>query len=150
VATTIGRCSFGIFPSFNVPAIAQVEGPGASLAGFVAFGLLVGLVAWVTTRCIYRFEDLFDRMPGNYYTRHMSGMLLVGLMMYGLVTCPSSIFNQANHYYLEGVGSATIMKFGGGTPPPLWPLTQRPSLSSPTLNHTRCRGRSNRGVDRRR
>src|SRR5271154_3161230 len=44
-ATTIGRCYFGIFPSFNVPAIAQVEGPGASLAGFVIFGLLMGGVA---------------------------------------------------------------------------------------------------------
>jgi len=113
-ATTIGRCYFGIFPSFNVPAIAQVEGPGASLAGFVAFGVLMGFVAWLTTRSIYWFEDLFDRMPGNYYTRHMSGMLLMGLMMYGFITCSAPVFGQPNHYYLEGVGYATIMDILNG------------------------------------
>ena len=26
-------------------------------------------------------EDLFEAMPGNYYTRHALGMLCVGLMM---------------------------------------------------------------------
>src|SRR5271169_1042969 len=85
-ATCIGRIFFGIFPSFNVPAIALVEGPGilfTVLPWFIAFGVLMGFVAWLTTRGIYWFEDLFDRMPGNYYTRHTSGMLLVGLMMYG-------------------------------------------------------------------
>jgi CIC family chloride channel protein len=48
-------------------------------------------------------------MPGNYYTRHMTGMLLVGLMMYGFMTYSNSSFGQPNHYYLEGVGYATIM-----------------------------------------
>jgi hypothetical protein len=33
---------------------------------FVAFGVLTGCVAWLTTSGIYWFEDLFDRMPGNY------------------------------------------------------------------------------------
>jgi CIC family chloride channel protein len=113
-ATTIGRCYFGIFPSFNVPAIAQVEGAGASLVGFVVFGLLMGIVAWLTTRSIYWFEDLFDRMPGNYYTRHMTGMLLVGLMMYGLMIFSMPRFGQPNHYYLEGVGYATIMDILNG------------------------------------
>src|SRR5208283_1411556 len=52
-ATCIGRTFFGIFPSFNVPAIALVEGPGAPLSvlpWFVAFGVLMGCVAWLTTR----------------------------------------------------------------------------------------------------
>jgi chloride channel protein, CIC family len=113
-ATTIGRCYFGIFPSFNVPAIAQVEGPGASLAGFAIFGLFMGGVAWLTTRSIYWFEDLFDRMPGNYYTRHMIGMLLMGLMMYGFMIFSAPLFGQPNHYYLEGVGYATIMDILNG------------------------------------
>jgi chloride channel protein, CIC family len=113
-ATTIGRCYFGIFPSFNVPAIAQMEGPGASLAGFVVFGLLMGGVAWLTTRSIYWFEDLFDRMPGNYYMRHMTGMLLMGLMMYGFMIFSAPVFGQSNHYYIEGVGYATIMDILNG------------------------------------
>jgi CIC family chloride channel protein len=41
-------------------------------------------------------------MPGNYYTRHMLGMLLVGVMMYLL-------FRYAGQYYVQGVGYATIM-----------------------------------------
>ena len=112
-ATYIGQCYFGIFPSFNVPAIAQVEGAGAPLAGFVAFGLMGG-VAWLTTRAIYWFEDLFDRIPGNYYTRHVTGMLLVGLMTYGFMTFSAPVFGQPNHYYVEGVGYATIMDILSG------------------------------------
>ena len=54
--------------------------PVAVLPWFVLFGLLIGLIAWAMTRGIYWFEDLFDALPGNYYTRHMSGMLLVGLI----------------------------------------------------------------------
>ena len=111
-ATCVGRAFFGIFPSFNVPAIALVGGPGPALAllpWFALFGLLTGLVAWLTTRSIYWFEDLFDRMPGNYYTRHMSGMLLVGLLFYGFMSFSGSLFGQPNHYYLQGVGYATIM-----------------------------------------
>jgi CIC family chloride channel protein len=76
---------------------------------FAVFGLLVGALAWLLTRGIYCFEDLFDAMPGNYYTRHMSGMLLVGLFMYGLMTLSATLFGQANHYYIQGVGYATIL-----------------------------------------
>lgn len=111
-ATAIGRHYFGLIPSFNVPELAVVEGPGVSLEllpCFVGFGLLIGLVAWLMTRSIYWFEDLFDAMPGNYYTRHMSGMLLVGLMIWGFITFSSEWFGQPNHYYVQGVGYATIV-----------------------------------------
>ncbi len=116
-ATVIGRSLFGIYPSFNVPAIALVEGASTSLAAlpwFLAFGLLMGGIAWVTTRSIYWFEDLFDRMPGNYYSRHMTGMLLVGLMMFGFMSFSKLGFGQPNHYYVEGVGYATIMDILSG------------------------------------
>ena len=114
-ATCIGRTFFGIFPSFNVPAIALVEGRPGNRASLVpCFGVLMGCVAWLTTRGIYWFEDLFDRMPGNYYTRHTSGMLLVGLMMYGFMSFSASSFGQPNHYYVQGVGYATIMDILNG------------------------------------
>jgi len=111
-ATYVGQSFFGVFPAFNVPALAIVEGPGvpaAALPWFVLLGLLLGVVAWAMTRGIYWFEDLFDAMPGNYYTRHMSGMLLVGLIIYGFMTLSQPLFGQPNHYYVQGVGYATIM-----------------------------------------
>jgi CIC family chloride channel protein len=111
-ATYVGRSFFGVFPSFNVPSLALVEGPGVPvsvLPWFVLFGVLLGVTAWVMTRGIYWFEDFFDSLPGNYYTRHMSGMLLVGLIVYGLMSYSTPLFGQPNHYYVQGVGYATIM-----------------------------------------
>ena len=60
----------------------------------------------VYTRSIYLFEDWFDRMPGNYYTRHMLGMLVVGLMMY-------LFLRYTGHYYVQGVGYAAIQDILG-------------------------------------
>jgi CIC family chloride channel protein len=111
-ATYVGQSFFGVFPAFNVPALALVEGPevaATALPWFALLGLLLGVVAWAMTRGIYWFEDLFDAMPGNYYTRHMSGMLLVGLIIYGFMTLSMPLFGQPNHYYVQGVGYATIM-----------------------------------------
>ena len=76
VATYIGRFYFGALPSFNVPSLSLIEGSDpifSVLPWFALFGLLLGVIAWALTRGIYWFEDLFDSMPGNYYTRHMSG-----------------------------------------------------------------------------
>jgi len=111
-ATYIGRFYFGLLPAFNVPGLAQLEGHGIQLwflPCFVVFGLLMGLVSAAMVRSIYWFEDLFDAMPGNYYTRHMSGMLLVGLIMLGFLSYSSAWFGQPNHYYIQGVGYATIL-----------------------------------------
>ena len=112
IATSIGRLFFGAEPSFNVLSLSIEHGLDPTLLvlpWFALCGLLVGLLAWAFTRGIYRFEDLFDSMPGNYYTRHMSGMLIVGVLMYGFVTLSQRAFGQPNHYYIEGVGYATIM-----------------------------------------
>jgi CIC family chloride channel protein len=111
-ATCVGRAAFGVFPSFDVPTLVGSVGsdtPVTALPWFVLLGVVLGIAAWLTTRGIYWFEDWFDRMPGNYYTRHACGMLLVGLMLAGFMTFSSSWFGQPNHYYIEGVGYATIM-----------------------------------------
>lgn len=84
IATSIGRMFFGVLPSFDAPLLSATGSHGAEILlapAVVAFGLLLGVLAWMLTRGIYWFEDLFDAMPGNYYTRHISGMLLVGALI---------------------------------------------------------------------
>ena len=112
IATHIGWIFFGTSPSFEVPALAALRPTDISFAvlpWFLVCGLLVGLLAALFTRAIYWFEDRFDAMPGNYYTRHMLGMLAVGLIIYGFVTLSAPLFGQPNHYYVQGVGYATIL-----------------------------------------
>src|SRR5208337_4100800 len=96
-STYIGRSFFGVLASFNVPSLSLIEGPDLALSvlpWFALFGLMLGVLAWLMTRGIYWFEDLFDAMPGNYYTRHMSGMLLVGLILYGFIVFSERFFGQ--------------------------------------------------------
>ena len=103
----IGRYLLGADPAFNFPDIQlqtfQLAKP-VYLVLFVPFGILMGLVAYCFVRGIYWAEDLFDKMPGNAYSRHMSGMLVVGILIYGV-----SVFSPAQHYYVQGVGYSTIM-----------------------------------------
>jgi CIC family chloride channel protein len=103
-AIVIGRLYFGDHPSFLIPPLElqvhQDFSPEALLA-YLVLGVLLGLGSLVMIRAIYGFEDLFERMPGNYYSRHYLGMALVGLLMYGLQV-------RFGHYYVQGVGYATI------------------------------------------
>jgi CIC family chloride channel protein len=112
IATFIGRQFFTALPSFHVPALSLASAPGSEIwmvVSVVVFGLLLGVLAWMLTRGIYWFEDLFDAMPGDYYSRHISGMLIVGCVIYGFMTLSTRVFGQPDHYYVEGVGYATIM-----------------------------------------
>ncbi len=103
-ATLVGRAAFGDHPSFDIPALALPATQATTLgvfAAYIAFGMIVGAVSVFYIRAIYTFEDFFDRMPGNYYTRHALGMLLVGALMTLLMT-------YLGHYYIQGVGYATV------------------------------------------
>ena len=104
-ATYVGRLFFGPYPSFVIPALEtpcfQVDNFWMLLS-FVGLGILLGTISAVYIKSIYAFEDFFDqRVRGNYYTRHMTGMLLVGFIMYLLMV-------KWGHYYIEGVGYSTI------------------------------------------
>ena len=104
-ATHISHLLLGTTPSFY---ITQLELPDFnlehswSLGLFVILGCLIGLVSVLFIRGLYWAEDQFDAIPGNYYTRHMLGTLLLGIMMY-------LMFRGYGHYYIEGVGYATIV-----------------------------------------
>ena len=112
VATHIGRLFFGRGPSFDVPALADfraVDLTFADIPWFIICGIAVGLLATLMTHAIYWFEDRFEAMPGTYYTRHGLGMLAVGLIIYGFLTLSTPLFGKPGHYYVEGVGYATIL-----------------------------------------
>lgn len=109
-ATAIGRLYFGDAPSFLIPTLElqarQSFSPEVLLA-YLLLGLALGVASLILIRAIYGFEDLFERMPGNYYSRHGLGMALLGLLMYGMQ-------QHFGHYYVQGVGYATIQDILNG------------------------------------
>jgi CIC family chloride channel protein len=109
-ASYISRVLLGTHPSFFVPALEVPEFYLAQpwvLAAFFVLGGLMGLLSVAFIKGLYWMEGIFDAMPGNYYTRHMLGMLCVGVMMYLLLV-------RAGHYFVEGVGYATVMDILNG------------------------------------
>ena len=104
-ATYIGQIFFGPHPSFVIPRFEtpyfHIDNP-LLLLSYAGLGIILGLTSAVYIRSIYVFEDFFDeRIKGKPYVRHMLGMLLIGIIIYLLM----DIFG---HYYIEGVGYATI------------------------------------------
>lgn len=118
-ATYLGQLFFGPNPSFVVPALEKftfrVTGLGILLS-YLGLGAFMGLVSTVYIRSIYAFEDFFEeRVRGGYYVRHMTGMLIVGVLMYGCL-------RTLGHYYVEGVGYATIQDILTGSLHQMWLL----------------------------
>jgi CIC family chloride channel protein len=111
-ATYVGRLVFGPHASFVIPALTEpyyhVTNPLVLLA-YAGLGLLLGPVSALFIKSIYGCEDFFEkRVGGSYYRQHLLGMFLVGLMIYGLMaTC--------GHYYVQGVGYATVQDVLSGT-----------------------------------
>jgi CIC family chloride channel protein len=104
-ATYVGQLFFGPHPSFSIPAFEtpffEITAP-VVLAAYAALGAMCGLVSALFIRSIYGFEHFFEkRIKGGYYVQHMLGMLMVGVMFYLMML-------QFGHYYVEGVGYATI------------------------------------------
>lgn len=116
-ATYIGRLIFGPHPSFIIPAFEtpyfNLTSPWL-LGAYVGLGILMGLVSVVFIRSIYGFEDFFEEhIPGGYYVRHMLGMLVVGVVIYLLLA-------HAGHYYVQGVGYATVQDLLEGRHGVVW------------------------------
>lgn len=105
-ATYIGRFYTGMHPTFNVPGLINTAYDHVltfySLLLCVPLGLIMGLVATLFIHSIYWAEDHFDDKIKNQYLRHMGGMLMVGVTIYLLM-------QTTGHYYVDGVGYATIM-----------------------------------------
>ena len=111
-ATYVGRLLLGANASFVIPAFEtpyfHPTNPLVLLA-YVGLGLLVGFVSAFFIKLIYWVEDFFDeKVAGNYYTRHLSGMLLVGFIIY-------FVQRTYGRYYVEGVGYAAVQDILSGT-----------------------------------
>lgn len=102
-ATFIGRFFFGTQPAFHVPALTPLSvdvGSALTLCLYALLGAVTGVAAAAFVRGLHLLEDLFDRIEGRY-TRHVLGMLLVGILIYLLQ-------RGFGHYYVEGVGYSTV------------------------------------------
>jgi len=102
-ATFIGRVFFGPQPAFIVPHLAPLSvdaTSGITLCLYALLGAITGVAAAGFVRGLHLLEDLFDKIKERY-TRHILGMLLVGVLMYALQ-------RRFGQYYVEGVGYATV------------------------------------------
>ena len=101
-ATFIGRYWFGLAPAFTMPHLAPLPinaNAALALCLYTLLGGLAGIASAAFIRGLYFTEDLFDRWPGNY-RRHMTGMLVVGIVIY-------AVQQAFGEYYIGGVGYAT-------------------------------------------
>ena len=103
-ATVIGRLFFGAQPAFAIPEqLAAIPNEPASVVTLLLYailGAITGVAAALFVRSLHWTEELFEHIPGSYL-RHVAGMLLVGVLIYAL-------FTLRGHYFVEGVGYATI------------------------------------------
>lgn len=102
-ATFIGQFFFGPQPAFTVPPLAPIRADASSaiiLCLYALLGGVIGVAAAGFVRGLHLVEDLFDKIK-KPYTRHALGMLLVGVLIYILQ-------QRFGHYYVEGVGYATV------------------------------------------
>jgi CIC family chloride channel protein len=103
MATFIGRFFFGLQPAFAVPPLTPM-GAGAYsaiiLLLYALLGFVIGTAAAGFIRGLHFAEDAFDKIKGRYF-RHVLGMILVGILIYALQ-------RGYGHYYVEGVGYATV------------------------------------------
>jgi len=102
-ATFIGRYFLGVLPAFQLPANLALAAAPSSLNALLlcaVLGALCGLGATAFIRGLHASEKLFERVR-NPYLRHVIGMSLIGLMMYGFLI-------GSGRYRIDGVGYSTI------------------------------------------
>jgi CIC family chloride channel protein len=109
-ATYVGHFLFGDHPAFSVPALHMPEVTTAALLpAYLALGAVMAFVSVLFIRALYGSEDLFEKwIPKRDYLRHVSGMLVVGALA-------ESLMVTRGHYYVQGVGYATVIDVLSGT-----------------------------------
>jgi len=111
-ATYLGRIMLSANPSFVITGFETPHFHATNpwvLLTCVGLGLLLGIVSTAFIKAIYSTEDFFDeKVPGNYYVRHLIGMFPLGVMIYLMQT-------NFGHYYIQGVGYSTVQDVLSGT-----------------------------------
>jgi len=130
-ATFIARLFLGLRPAFDMPpmsVLADHPAPLYALLLYAALGAAAGLAATGFIRGLHAMEATFQHIR-NPYLRHAIGMLLVGTLFYGL-------FCFAGHYFVEGVGYATIQDvlLGGLVAAPMLAMLFFSKLIATTLS----------------
>jgi CIC family chloride channel protein len=115
-ATYISRLVLGPNPAFFIPALGtsiQIENPEILIL-YAVLGIGLGLVSALYIKAVFAWEDVFEkRFHVNYYVRHMAAMAVLGVVMYLMIT-------YSGHYYIQGVGYATIQDILSGTLTVIW------------------------------
>ena len=103
-AAFVSRLFLGNYPSFIISQHMinrTLHQSAGAYAAYVLLGLLTGGAGLLFTNSLYWTEDRFEHWIKNPYARHAAGMLGVGLVIYFMITF-------TGHYYVEGVGYATV------------------------------------------
>ncbi|MGH9408282.1 MAG: chloride channel protein [Vicinamibacterales bacterium] len=107
-ATYVARFLFGNTPAFPVPAF-RVPEQLSLLPAYVCLGGITAVASIVFIRALYGADDAFEAwIPRRPYVRHIVGMLGVGAAF-------TMLFHWTGHYYVEGVGYATILDVLNGS-----------------------------------
>ncbi len=110
IGAYVGRLLMGPEPAFSIPHLYQADSLSRSLSEvvlFIPFGALMGLMAWILIQSLSKSEDFFERLKVNDYLRHAIGSLALGILFY-------SLFKLTGHYFVQGVGYATISDMVNG------------------------------------
>ncbi|MGI6294816.1 MAG: chloride channel protein [Armatimonadota bacterium] len=118
-ATFIGRVYFGDHPVFTIMLRDIVFfhlDHFWELLTYIGLGLLIGLASLAFIKSLYGTEDFFEnRIAGSYYRKHLLGMFIVGVIIYLLMI-------NFGHYYVEGLGYATVQDIFSGVRFPVYLL----------------------------
>jgi CIC family chloride channel protein len=116
-ATFVGNWLIGPSPAFALPPVPTGSVHAVSIFALCLYALLgaiMGLAATAFVRGLTFAENVFEKIE-NAYLRHAIGMLLLGILIYALL-------HYEGHYFVEGVGYATIQSILLGQFSPLWLL----------------------------
>ena len=103
IASEVGRFLIGPEPAFHIPIVhSSLALDNIFVLGlYFPFAVVIGLAALVFIKGIYWSEDWFDSLPIGPYQRHMLGMFILGILIY-------CTYRYTGHYYIQGIGYATI------------------------------------------
>jgi len=104
VAIYIYRLVFGVAPAFFLTDFAGFKYEIMHIPGFflfIIFGIATGFLSVLYIKSYKYIERFFHRVK-NKYIRHMSGMLIVGVILYLMMS-------YTGRYYVDGLGEYAVL-----------------------------------------